>query len=137
MHWSFSDEGASMYIDMTRVSRFQMGCIHVPWWELLRASTATSSVRNIMIAAGCSHSSSTTMLKHPLLSSHFIMVCAEARAAAVPEAVSLPAAKVPPTDFGCQHQLLYHSQAEHLPGKWTILLLCLLLHDSFRLMILS
>lgn len=47
------------------------------------------------------------------------MVYAEARAAAVPEAVSLPAAKVPPTDFGCQHQLLYHSQAEHLPGKWT------------------
>ena len=52
------------------------------------------------------------------LSSPCIMVYTEARAAAVPEAVSLPAAQVPPTDSGCQHQLLHHSQAEHLPGKW-------------------
>ena len=45
------------------------------------------------------------------------MTDAEARAAAVPEAVSLPAAQVPPTDSGCEHQLLHHGQAKHLPGK--------------------
>ena len=47
------------------------------------------------------------------------MVCAEAREAAVAEAVSLPEPKVPSTHSGCRYQLFYHSQAQHLPGKWT------------------
>ena len=42
---------------------------------------------------------------------------AEAWSAAMPEALSLPAAKVSPLDTGCQHQLVHHSQAQHLPGE--------------------